>query len=409
MQFFADLGDNPFLLAGLGAGLLASIACGVMGPFVVAKRIVFLAGAIAHIAIGGIGAVIFLRYRFPDSLGELSPISGAIVVSVLAAVVLAVLHHRIREQLDTIVGALWALGMAIGILLVKITPGYQTELMSYLFGNLVFVSPESLWLMLVMDLIIVGTVVIFYKRFFAVCLDPEQATLQGIPVLVTEIVLLVLVALTVIVLTQIVGLILSDRPGQPPRRDGWTAGLQTGLRDLAIDRNLRVSDDPATSLGLWKLDQPRAGNRAVGGTALPCGCCDTTSKTKNRRAMTRRNTRQRDAILGALEDADRPLGHTEILELAQRNVPRLGIATVYRNVRELVDAGRIRAVRLPGSPDRYELAGKHHHHHFHCRECDRVFELEDCTDDYSRVTPRGFRLENHEVTLYGLCSSCSVA
>jgi zinc transport system permease protein len=208
MQFFADLGDNPFLLRGLGAGLLASLACGVMGPFVVAKRIVFLAGAIAHIAIGGIGSVIYLRYRFPDLFGELSPIYGAAAVSVLAAVTLAVLHHRVREQLDTIVGALWALGMAVGILLVKITPGYQTELMSYLFGNLVYVSRDGLVLMIFLDLLIVGAVVLFYKRFFAICLDAEQASLQGVPVLATEIALMILVALTVIVLTQVVGLIL---------------------------------------------------------------------------------------------------------------------------------------------------------------------------------------------------------
>jgi len=207
-SFFADLGDNPFLIDGLWAGLMASLACGVMGPFVVARRIVFLAGAIAHIAIGGVGAAIYLQYRFPDSLPGLSPIYGATVVSILAAVVLAVLHNRVREQLDTIVGALWALGMAVGILLVKITPGYQTELMSYLFGNLVFVGPEGLRLMILLDLVIVATVLLFYKRFFAICLDAEQAVLQGVPLLATEIILLVLVALTVIVLTQVVGLIL---------------------------------------------------------------------------------------------------------------------------------------------------------------------------------------------------------
>lgn len=206
--FFADLGDNPFLLTGLVAGLAASISCGVMGPFVVARRIVFLAGAIAHIAIGGVGAVIYLQYRFPRTLADLSPIYGATVISVLAAVILAVLHNRVREHLDTLVGALWALGMAIGILLVKITPGYQTELMSYLFGNLVFVGHDSLRLMLVLDLIIVVIMLLFYKRFFAICLDSEQAILQGVPLLMTETMLLVLVALTVIVLTQVVGLIL---------------------------------------------------------------------------------------------------------------------------------------------------------------------------------------------------------
>ncbi|MEJ2084195.1 MAG: transcriptional repressor [Acidobacteriota bacterium] len=123
--------------------------------------------------------------------------------------------------------------------------------------------------------------------------------------------------------------------------------------------------------------------------------------------MSRRNTRQRTAILEALTESDRPLAPPEILELARQSVPRLGIATVYRNVRELVEACRVRVVQLPGSLDRYEMAGKDHHHHFHCRGCDRVFELDDCTHDFSAATPRGFHLERHEVTLVGLCPICS--
>ena len=207
-SFFQDLGSNPFLSTGLLAGLLASVACGVMGPYVITRRIVFLAGAIAHIAIGGVGAAIYAAHRFPESCGALNPLVGATVVSVLAAVTLAVLHQRARERLDTVVGALWAIGMAIGLLLIKMTPGYHTDLMSYLFGNIAFVGWDSIRLMVGLDLIIVIVVVLWHKRFLALCLDEEQAELQGISVLATEIVLLVLVALTVIVLTQVVGLIL---------------------------------------------------------------------------------------------------------------------------------------------------------------------------------------------------------
>lgn len=206
--FFQDLESNPFLMTGLLAGLLASVACGVVGPYVITRRIVFLAGAVAHIAIGGIGGAIFLAYSFPDALGWLHPIHGAAAISVVAAIVLAVLDQQVHERLDTLVGALWATGMAIGLLLIKFTPGYQTELMSYLFGNIAFVSWDYLHLMIVLDLIIVATVVVWHKRFLAICIDAEQAELQGISVLATHIVLLVLVALTVIVLTQVVGLIL---------------------------------------------------------------------------------------------------------------------------------------------------------------------------------------------------------
>ena len=208
IEFLEDLGSNPFLLTGLLAGLLASIACGVMGPYVITRRIVFLAGAIAHIAIGGIGASIYASYRWPETLGEFSPLVGATVVSALAAVVLAVLHQRVHERLDTIVGALWAVGMAVGLLLIKMTPGYHTELMSYLFGNIAFVGWDAIRLMVGLDLIVVLVAILWHKRFLALCLDEEQAQLQGISVLGTEVVLLVSVALTVIVLTQVVGLIL---------------------------------------------------------------------------------------------------------------------------------------------------------------------------------------------------------
>ena len=206
--FLRDLGTNPFLITGLLAGLLASIACGIMGPYVITRRIVFLAGAIAHIAIGGVGAAIFLSHRFPGSYAGFQPLLGATVVSIVAALILAYLHHRAGERLDTIVGALWAMGMAVGLLLIKLTPGYHTELMSYLFGNIAFVGWDYLVLMVVLDLIIVAVAVLWHKRFLALCLDEEQAELQGIPVLATEMLLLVLVALTVIVLTQVVGLIL---------------------------------------------------------------------------------------------------------------------------------------------------------------------------------------------------------
>ncbi len=207
-QFFLDMGDNPFLVTGLLAGLLASLACGVIGPYVVTRRIVFLAGAIAHIAVGGVGAAIFLADRFPATFGGLRPLYGATAAAVAAAVLLGVVHHRATERIDTLIGALWAAGMAVGILLIKFTPGYHTELMSYLFGNIVYVSWEDVWRMVVLDAIIVAVTLLFHKRLLAICLDEQQAELQGIGVLSTNIVLLVLVALTVIALTQVVGLIL---------------------------------------------------------------------------------------------------------------------------------------------------------------------------------------------------------
>jgi zinc transport system permease protein len=206
--FFRDLGTNPFLLSGLVAGILASVACGVVSPYVVTRRLVFLAGALAHIAIGGVGAAIFLAWASPRTFGGLTALAGGTAVAVLSAPILALLHHRVRERLDTVVGVLWAGGMASGLLLIKLTPGYHTELMSYLFGSLVFVGWRDVALLALLAAVVVITTLFFQRRFLALCLDPEQATLRGIPVLATDTVLLVLMALTVICLTQIVGLVL---------------------------------------------------------------------------------------------------------------------------------------------------------------------------------------------------------
>lgn len=122
--------------------------------------------------------------------------------------------------------------------------------------------------------------------------------------------------------------------------------------------------------------------------------------------MIRRKTRQRDAILEAFEGAGRPLSPQEAFDDARGAAPSLGIATVYRTIRTMVEQERLVAVELPGEPSRYELAGKPHHHHFHCETCGRVFEVEGCPGDLRRLAPEGFHLARHEVVLYGTCSDC---
>ena len=119
-----------------------------------------------------------------------------------------------------------------------------------------------------------------------------------------------------------------------------------------------------------------------------------------------RNTRQRQAIRHVLAEADRPLGPQEILEASQVYAPGLGIATVYRTLKNLTNEGWLVSVELPGEPARYEIAGKAHHHHFRCRTCDRVYEINGCLSNLTQLTPRGFRLESHEVVLYGVCTTC---
>lgn len=123
-------------------------------------------------------------------------------------------------------------------------------------------------------------------------------------------------------------------------------------------------------------------------------------------AVVLRNTKQRRAIRLAFEEAGRPLAAEEVQKLAARKSRGLGIATVYRNIRTLVDEGWLVAVELPGQNPRYEISGKEHHHHFHCRNCGRVFELEGCVPQVANLAPAGFRVTDHEVVLYGFCDQC---
>ncbi len=120
-----------------------------------------------------------------------------------------------------------------------------------------------------------------------------------------------------------------------------------------------------------------------------------------------RRTRQRAALKEAIEQAARPLTPQEILAEAQDAVPGLGIATVYRNIKALMSEGWLHKVEMPGGVDRYERAGLHHHHHFHCQECDRVFDVEGCPGNVESLAPPGFQVASHEIVLYGRCATCS--
>lgn len=198
-EFLQALAGQPFLQTALIAGLLASIGCGVAGTFVVVKRIAFLAGGIAHSVLGGMGAALY--YGF-------DPLAGAVVAAVVSALLIGWVRLAWRTQEDTLIGALWAIGMAVGVLFIAKTPGYASDLMSYLFGNILLVSGRDLWVMLALDALLLVLVGLFFRQFLAVSFDEEHARLRGVPVALFYLLLLVLVAVTVVVLIQVVGLIL---------------------------------------------------------------------------------------------------------------------------------------------------------------------------------------------------------
>jgi len=191
--------QQEFMQNALLAGLLISIASGIIGSFVVVNRIVFIAGGIAHAAYGGVGMGFFLGFN---------PVLGASAFSLMAALTMGWVQRKTQLRQDTVIGMLWAIGMAIGIIFVDLTPGYTANLRSYLFGSILSVPRRDLWIMLALNIMIVILVVLFYKELLAISFDETFATVRNVPVNGLYLMLMGIIALTVVMLMQVVGVIL---------------------------------------------------------------------------------------------------------------------------------------------------------------------------------------------------------
>lgn len=188
-----------FMRHALAAGLLTSIICGIMGTLVVVNRIVFLSGGIAHAAYGGIGMAFYFNWPIiPSTMG----------FSLGASLVMAAVTLNNRQRADTVIGVIWAVGMAFGIILVDLTPGYNVDLMSYLFGSILTVPGSDLVIMGIIGALILFLVVFFYKELMAVSYDEEFAGLRGLPVRGIYFSLIAMLGLTVVMVIQVVGLIM---------------------------------------------------------------------------------------------------------------------------------------------------------------------------------------------------------
>jgi len=205
-EFLRALGDFAFLRSALLAGLAASVACGVVGSFVVTRRITAVAGGLAHAVLGGMGLAYWLQTA--QGVGWLHPLHGALVFALLGALILGVVAARGGERTDTAISALWAVGMAIGVVFLFKSPGYKVDLMSYLFGNIMLVDPVALKLLLALDAVILVVVWLFYHQLVASSFDAEFARLRGLNVDGWSTLLLVLVALTVVSLVYVVGIVM---------------------------------------------------------------------------------------------------------------------------------------------------------------------------------------------------------
>lgn len=189
----------PFFQRALLAGLLASLACGIVGTYVVVKEFASISGGLAHAAFGGLGLGYLLGF---------SPMLGAAGFGLASGVGIGLAHRRLTEGFETLVMVVWSLGMALGILFVSAVPGYAPDLTTYLFGNILFVSPTYLLLAALLDLVLVAAVALFFAQLQGVAFDEEFSEILGVPVTAVLVGLLALTSLVVVLLIRVVGVLL---------------------------------------------------------------------------------------------------------------------------------------------------------------------------------------------------------
>lgn len=206
MSFLEALRENPLLLSALFAGFMASIASGVIGTYVVTKRIVFISGSISHAVLGGIGISLWLQRT--QNIDWMLPLHGALIAAIVSALIMGWIRLRYKEREDSVIAAVWSIGMAVGILFISQTPGYNVELTNFLVGNILWVAPSDLMQLAVLDVVTLASVFCLHKRLVAVCFDEVQARLQGLNVSALYLFLLVLTAVSIVLLIQVVGIIL---------------------------------------------------------------------------------------------------------------------------------------------------------------------------------------------------------
>lgn len=206
-EFFSALFNPgvPFIRYAFLAGLLSSIPFGIIGTWVTIKRISYLAGAIAHSVLAGIGMSLYFSTKY--DLQWLHPLLGALAAAIIAALIIGFVSIYAKEREDTIIGAIWATGMSLGLLFIAKTPGYISP-MTYLFGNILIISQTDLMLLIFLDIIIVVLGFLFYYQFQAITFDEEFARIRGINTKIFYIILLLMTAVTIVLMTTIIGIVM---------------------------------------------------------------------------------------------------------------------------------------------------------------------------------------------------------
>lgn len=206
MQFFEAVLRYEFLQHALLAGLLGGLAAGIVGTWVVVRRTSSIAGAVAHCVLAGLGLARWLQEVHGISWAD--PMLGATAAALVAAALITRASYHQGEREDTVIAAIWAVGMAIGLLFIASTPGYAEDLMSYLFGNILLVRTADLWMMALLDVVVIAIAIALHGELQALCFDETFARMRGLPVGRLSLLLHTITALTVVLLVSIVGIVL---------------------------------------------------------------------------------------------------------------------------------------------------------------------------------------------------------
>ncbi len=200
---FVDMWEYRFMRRAITAGVLAALAFGIIGSYVVVRRLVFITGGIAHASFGGVGMAFYLGWGV-----VYGPIWGATIFALVSAVGIGLLSRETLEREETTIGIIWAVGMALGAFFIRETPGYSFSPSSYLFGNIILLGGEDIWLLLALVMVISISFVVLYHRILALAFDEEYAAVSGQPVLLLHLYLLCMVAMTIVLLIKFMGIIL---------------------------------------------------------------------------------------------------------------------------------------------------------------------------------------------------------
>lgn len=194
-----DMLSYDFMINALTAGILTSILCGIIGTFIVTRRMVFISAGISHISFGGLGVAYFLKIQ---------PLLGALVFALSSSTLLAFLPEKRDKREDSLIGTLWSVGMAVGIIFISLTPGFTPDLTGFLFGNILTVSSEHLIRMLILITIATLIITFFFKEFIAISFDYEFSKVQGLRVQFFNLLLITLIALAIVLLINVAGITL---------------------------------------------------------------------------------------------------------------------------------------------------------------------------------------------------------